>query len=109
MPMIPPHGSVPLRWLWLALPEDCAQEAALVAVEYPQLTEAARWELLQYRLKVLRHEVWDRQPRRRPRKPVGLRPSKLKKRSGYRRDSRRKSEARRKAWERIRAGKEVTH
>ena len=86
-PGIPPHGSVPMRWLWLALPEDCRQELALLRLEYPKLTPAAEWELLRYRLSRLRYEVWDRQVRRRPRKPVGLRPSKLARRRGYRQDN----------------------
>lgn len=85
--MIPPHGSVPMRWLWLALSDECAQEAALIDVEYPRLTNAARWELLTYRLAVLRHQVWDRYITPQPRisRWPGIRPSKLRRRTGYRR------------------------
>lgn len=74
------------RWIALALPEDAAQEVALVAVEYPHLTDAARLALLRQRMRVLRHEIWDRIVTRIPRADPGLRPSKLARRRGYRRN-----------------------
>lgn len=74
------------RWLWLALPEDAAQECRVVELEYPDMTKAAREELVSFRLRKLRHEVWDRLITRTPKTPSGLRPSKLGKRRGYRRD-----------------------
>lgn len=77
---------LPHRWLWLALPDDYEQEVALSHLLYPRLTEAARREHVSYRLRLLRHEVWDRYITRRPRVPPGLRPSKLARRTGYRRN-----------------------
>jgi len=74
------------RWMRLALPEDVRQEVALTFVEYPNLTPTARRQLVRYRLARLRHEVWDRRPTRPPKTPHGLRPSKLARRRGYRRN-----------------------
>ena len=74
------------RWMWLAYPEDCAQECLLTEVEFPHLTEAARRELISYRLRKLRYEIWGRFGARSPRIPSGLRPSKLARRRGYRKD-----------------------
>jgi hypothetical protein len=74
------------RWLWLALPEDCQQEAALTEIEYPALTADAREELISYRLRRLRREAWDRIVSGPVKTPHGLRPSKLKRRRGYRRN-----------------------
>jgi len=75
-----------MRWLWLALPWDCAQEVELSYLEHPCLTEEARREDIRYRLTLLAWEVWRREITRRPRKPSGLRPSKLSRRRGYRRN-----------------------
>lgn len=82
-PLAAKYGHI-CRWIWLALPEDANQEAAITEVEYPALTRAAREELIRFRLHCLRHEVWDREITRLPRAHAGLRPSKLKTRRGYR-------------------------
>ena len=75
------------RWMALALPEDCDQEVALVDLMHPRLTPLARREMIAYRMRRLRVEVWERRPCRTPRVPPGLRPSKLATRTGYRTDS----------------------
>lgn len=82
------------RWMALALPDDVAQEVALVDLTYPRLTRAARCEMVRYRMRCLRVEVWERRPCRRPGVPAGLRPSKLATRTGYRTDSAAHREAR---------------
>jgi hypothetical protein len=82
------------RWLALALPDDAAQEVALVDLMHPHLTPRARREMIAYRMRCLRVEVWERRPSRTPRVPHGLRPSKLAARTGYRTDSAAHREAR---------------
>jgi hypothetical protein len=82
------------RWMALALPDDASQEVALVDLMYPCLTPLARREMIQYRMRRLRVEVWERRPCRTPRLPSGLRPSKLATRTGYRTDSAAHKEAR---------------
>ena len=82
------------RWMALALPEDCDQEVALVDLMYPHLTPLARREMIAYRMRRLRVEVWERRPCHTPRVPHGLRPSKLATRTGYRTDSAAHREAR---------------
>ena len=82
------------RWMALALPEDCEQEVALVDLLYPRLTPLARRQMIQYRMRRLRVEAWERRPCRAPRAPHGLRPSKLATRTGYRHDSAAHREAR---------------
>jgi hypothetical protein len=82
------------RWMALALPEDAAQEVALVDLLYLRLTPLARRQMIQYRMRRLRVEVWERRPCRAPRVPHGLRPSKLTTRTGYRTDSAAHREAR---------------
>lgn len=84
-PLAARYGHI-VRWIWLALPEDANQEAAITELEYPHLTELAREELVRFRLHRLRHEVWDRGITRLPHLPSGLRPSKLRTRRGYRRN-----------------------
>ena len=91
--MLPPPG-VPHRWLWLALPDDCQQEAAIIEWLYSQYPESTRRTMLSYRLRQLRHDVWDRWPTRGPKAPSALRPSKLARITGYRRDSVRHHQAR---------------
>ncbi len=78
---------IPHSWLWRVLPDDCDQELALLDLQYPHLTPRARMEMLSYRLRTLRHQVWDREVTRIPRALDSLRPSKLTKRTGYRKSS----------------------
>ena len=82
------------RWLALSLPDDAAQEVALVDLMYPRITPLARREMIAYRMRRLKVEVWERRPCRTPRVPHGLRPSKLATRTGYRTDSAAHREAR---------------
>lgn len=86
-PLAVRHGHI-MRWLWMALPEDAQQEVALTYVQYPHLTDAAREQLIRYRLRVLRYEVWNREIGSRPKAEPNLRPSKLARRRGYRRNKR---------------------
>lgn len=73
-------------WIKLALPEDVKQEIALSELEYPNLTKEARQRHIKYKLAVLRHEVWDRYITKKPKTPHGLRPSKMLKSKGYRKN-----------------------
>ena len=82
-PLAREYGHI-CRWIWLALPEDANSEVTVTLVEYPHLTPLAREALIRYRLHNLRHEVWDQKPTRVPRADHGMRPSKLKRRRGYR-------------------------
>lgn len=45
------------RWIALALPEDLAQEIALIDLQYPHLTPAARSRLVYQRCRQLRHDA----------------------------------------------------
>lgn len=73
------------RWIWIAMPEDAAQEVQLTYVEYPHLTDVARTKLISQRLRQLAHDCWRRDINRR--RPLCTeRPSKLRKASGYRRN-----------------------
>ena len=92
-PLAGDYGHI-CRWMWLALPEDCQQIAALTLWQYPQLTSKALEAILRYQFRVLRHEVWDREISRKPRADPGLRPSRIARRTGYRTDSARHSAAR---------------
>ena len=56
-----------------------------------------RQKALTFKLRKLRREVWDRQPRRQIKTPACLRPSKLAKATGYRTDAARHSVARKNA------------
>lgn len=76
------------RWIWLAMPDDAAQEVRLTYIEYPHLTDAARAALISQRLRQLAHDCWRRDISRRP--PCAVRPSKLKRATGYRCDTERK-------------------
>lgn len=78
------------RWMRLAMPEDVAQIAAMVDLEYR--TPAQRTEALRYELRELRRTQWERKPRRAARKPSCLRPS--KRASGYMHDAQMKRAAR---------------
>jgi len=92
-PLAKVYGDVH-RWLWLALPDDCQQEAAIVEWLYSQYPASTRRTMLSYRLRQLRHEVWDRDLTRSPKAPSSLRPSKLARCTGYRTDSARHHQAR---------------
>lgn len=80
---------IPL-WMRLAMPEDVAQIAALVDLQYR--TTNQRKQALSYELRELRRTQWNRRPTRPARKPSQLRPSKLA--SGYRHDASMKRVAR---------------
>ena len=41
------------RWIWLALPEDAQQEAAMVMYTHPQVTPRAIEDLIRHRLHCL--------------------------------------------------------
>lgn len=71
------------RWMVLAMPDDVTQIVALVNLEYH--TPRQRKTALNYYLKCLRRNQWDREPRKQVSKPAALRPSKIA--SGYRTDS----------------------
>lgn len=81
------------RWMRLALPGDVQQLIALA--DLCETTEHRKAVLLDYLLRSLRHEVWDRVPTRAPRTPHILRPSKRARATGYRTDSAAHSAARR--------------
>lgn len=78
------------RWMRLAMPEDVAQIAALVDLEFH--TPAQRREALKYELRELRRTQWERRPCKPARRPSALRPS--KRASGYLSDAQAKSAAR---------------
>ena len=71
------------RWMRLAMPEDVAQIAAMVDLEYR--TPEQRMAALRYELRELRRTQWERKPCKPARRPSALRPSKHA--SGYRTDS----------------------
>jgi hypothetical protein len=85
---INPRLKIISRWLWLAVPDDCAQEVRLTYVEYPSLTQRAREELVRDRLRILARDIWRREIVRRPR--CRTRHSKLLRATGYRTDAQRK-------------------
>ena len=82
------------RWIRIAMPEDARQEIALLDIEFPALSPASRKAMIRYRLTALRHAIWDRLPRYKPKVPSACRPSKLAKATGYRTDSAAHREAR---------------
>jgi hypothetical protein len=89
---IDPRWCIIHRWIWLAMPDDAAQEVRLTFIEFPNLTEAARADLISDRLRSLAHQCWRREIIRRP--PMNTKPSKLKRATGYRKDPDRKRDAR---------------
>ena len=89
---IDPRLRIISRWLWIAAPDDCAQEVRLTYVEYPHLTNRARQELVRDRLRLLARDIWRREIVRRPR--CRTRHSKLLRDTGYRSDAQRKSDVR---------------
>lgn len=70
------------RWMWLALPDDAEQ--CLRIAEFLHQTDHRRALELKYLLDCLRHEVWDRSPTKRPKRPAQLRPSRELVATGYR-------------------------
>lgn len=80
------------RWMRLALPDDVAQcvELAKLTAHTPH----SQAVMLDYLLRQLRHEIWDRYITGAPLRPSGLRKSKLDKATGYRANSDRKRAAR---------------
>jgi len=80
------------RWMRLALPDDVEQCVALAQII--ARTPHSQAVALDYLLRQLRHEVWDRHISGAPSRPANLRPSKLAKASGYRTDPERKRTAR---------------
>lgn len=75
------------HWMRLALPDDVIQVMALARLDAGErASEDVYAQALAYHLRVLRYEVWDRSPRRAPRRPHILRPSKRARRTGWRRN-----------------------
>lgn len=86
------YGDGTPRWIWLALPEDAAQEAWLAVAELgPHARPAAIRKAVAYRLRELARTCWRRDICRPAKKPTIMRPSKQKQRTGYRADAQRKS------------------
>lgn len=73
------------RWMWLAFPDDAQQ--CLELAKLMHRTEHRQAVELDYLLRCLRHECWDRQPSKRPTKPGLLRPSREARATGYRHDN----------------------
>ena len=86
------YGHLVPRWLWLAMPDDVAQEIALARLA--TRTEAQFRAMLRYRLRLLRRDNWDRWPKAHIKAPVCCRPSKIAAITGYRTDSAAHREAR---------------
>lgn len=87
--VISPDTRIP-RWMRLAMPDDVAQIAAMVDLEFH--TAAQRAAALRHELRELRRTQWERRPTKPARRPSALRPSKAA--SGYRADAEQKREAR---------------
>jgi hypothetical protein len=81
------YGMVVPRWITLALPDDVKQEVQLANLIGK--TETQKRHALQYRLRLLRHECWDRYPTHRPTIPKAIRPSKIARVTGYRKNKKR--------------------
>ena len=73
------------RWIWLAMPDDAAQEVRITYIEYPRLTDAARAALISDRLRELARQCWRRDICRPVRRKT--RPDKLRAITDYRADS----------------------
>ncbi len=80
------------RWLRLALPDDFTQCVALAKIIAH--TPHSQAVALDYLLRQLRWEVWDRLIRKAPAKPDAIKPCRSKTATGYRTDSKRKRAAR---------------
>lgn len=74
------------RWMVLAMWDDVYQVASMVDWQYQSASAGQRRDALMYELRRLRREVWERTPRRMPKIPPSLRPSKLRAVTGYRSD-----------------------
>lgn len=81
--MISPDTRIP-RWMRLAFPDDAVQVVKMCEFLVPE--SQARQDLISYELRKLRHEIWDRNPTSQPKCPRSIRPSKLARISGYRRN-----------------------
>ena len=97
---IPPRIRQIHRWIWLAMPDDAAQEYRLTLIEHPALTDAQRERLISHRLRELARTCWRREPHRRTVALRTISPSRLAGRDGntthYRTDPERKRAARNK-------------
>ncbi len=80
------------RWMRLALPDDFAQCVALAKLMAH--TPHSQAVALDYLLRQLRWEVWDRLVRKAPARPDAIKPCRRKTATGYRTDSQRKRAAR---------------
>jgi hypothetical protein len=78
----------------LAFPEDLAQEIALIDYQWPNITLETRRKLVRQKCRELEHEIWKREPTRRPRSKPAFEPSRLKESTGYKNNSAAKREAR---------------
>jgi len=74
---IPPHIRQIHRWIWLAMPDDAAQEYRLTLIEHPELTNAQRQQLISHRLRELARTCWRREPHRRTWTVRTIMPSRL--------------------------------
>jgi hypothetical protein len=84
-PIADPRWRTIYRWMWIWAPEDCYQCVALAhALCGPYAAQGAVAETVRYLLRGLRHEVWDMKPTRKPKAPRSLKPSRIRRRSGYR-------------------------
>ena len=79
---IPPHIRQIHRWIWLAMPDDAAQEYRLTLIEHPELTNAQRQQLISHRLRELARTCWRREPHRRTSLIRTISPSRLVGRDG---------------------------
>lgn len=70
------------RWIWLAMPDDAAQEYRLSLIEHPALTDVQRVRLISYRLRELARTCWRRAPQRRTPAIRTILPSRLAGRDG---------------------------
>lgn len=79
---IPPRIRQIHRWIWLAMPDDAAQEYRLTLIEHPVLTDAQRERLISHRLRELARTCWRREPHRRTVALRTISPSRLTGRDG---------------------------
>jgi hypothetical protein len=90
-----PRWRTVMRWLWIALPEDCRQCVHLADVVCgPEARPATMFATVHYLLRELRREVWDRCLSLPTKPPRTLRPSSLTRRMERARANGRKNAAR---------------